>query len=169
VILLMVRYSTNNLAQRDRLQDAEARTIFTKAKDIVSVYEFDAITLKEGTKGSEDTDFNFDNDIIDSAASCATFKKQKARHNASEPSSTIQTGQRQKFARPSFDVSPNISTNSSLRNQASTTIAPSSTIRRSKRGSKGNWEFRISWTISKAQESSPMKKDQKLLQEHLCL
>jgi ankyrin repeat protein len=63
--------------QQQVLRESDSRTIFDKAKDVASVYEMDALTIREGPDTIE---FSFDNQIVNTAAYRAAWTKQTVRN-----------------------------------------------------------------------------------------
>jgi ankyrin repeat protein len=131
---------------------------------VASVYELDSLTINEE---AEDLEFDFDNEIVNSAAYRAAFQKQSVRNTASESRSTLQSPQSPRSSKPSFSspFSRKSSGNASSWDQAST-ITPSEATQESKDKKKSRWSFvPLAKTIS---ENAQAKKEHAQLQEKLC-
>jgi ankyrin repeat protein len=164
-VLTLSLCSTNLPAQRDKLRNTEAKTIFGKAQEAASVYDFDALTIYEG---AEDTEFSFDDVLIDTPAYRAAFKQQTARNAASESQASIPSYQSPLSSKPSLrsPFSRKSSGNSSPWDQASTIAASETTQENNEKKKKTKWSFvPLGRSIS---ENAQLKKDQKQLQEKLC-
>ena len=149
-------YSSTKSVQQEKLQNAEAEEIFTKAKTVASVYEFDTLTINER---AEDVNFSFDDEIVDSAAYRAAFIKQSVR-NASNSMSQAPDDPESEVFNPA--LKSHFSRKSSSSWAKASTIAASETSKQTKEKKNSRWNFvPLVATISE-------KKNLRMLQEQLC-
>jgi ankyrin repeat protein len=119
-------------------------------------------------EGAEDTEFSFDDVLVNTPAYRAAFKQQTARNAASESRSSLQSPQSHLSSNPSLRLpfSRKSSGNSSPWDQAETIAASEATQESNDKKKKKRWNFvPLGRTIS---ENAQAKKDQKQLQEKLC-